>query len=662
MEVSHKLLSGWYSPITLILEINMNGSFLRRNSFARALIFATVLSVSSQPAPAQFRTLSDSGVKNLTLNSQATAAAAAIKELRSSYVKGELEQYRRYVFFTHIAMRHMSGSAVARFTEEVVASARKDGGDGLETILIAGADAVAQRSDVVAKKRLKLAFAGLKGKIRYAFSAGPNFLVPMTSASSFLALDLRPDAVRAILDVILARSSRGRYSGGLLDVLSGADSQKALCNLPAMTMPDGSTAPPDANRKANCDSTGAAGGTGGGTVPNAVGDLAAGGCLLASPGELEQMAERLENMQQCMAEMIDNPGNPFGVGWASAVTSAVFIGVILYEYEYGYRIPLAAAAAEREKFNTEVKTAANAKANVGKTADAATTAENKVSAKTNELKEATQRADELKAAWEQLADAGVDPNSAEWQSAKINYELAESVRSRVEGELKTATEERDAAKTAAEAAKTLAAKLAAELAAKPKPEGSSLDPGDAYKSAHCDKAFGGVTERLKRERIGADWSEWTSRLRRVGRWSSDQTTPYDSLGLQVCGLDSTTNQTAHAKCPAPVLCTEGSPDATCGCKGPPGLMTRLLEKMTVTSCSKTRCDGSAATATARGLVCDCSDAKPDDVDPSSPLPIPSIINDMMGTLNSSAATTRPETAAAVRSVFDGKPHKPVARR
>jgi hypothetical protein len=188
----------------------------------------------------------------------------------------------------------------------------------------------------------------------------------------------------------------------------------------------------------------------------------------------------------------------------------------------------------------------------------------------------------------------------------------------------------------------------------------SLDANDAFKSPACEKAFGtpGLSDRLRNERLGADWTDWRSRLLRNSNWSPDQQTPYDALTLPACGLDDTTNQPGAAKCDSVVMCAEGKyPDGNCGCSAPMSGVSRLVQGLTAQACSTVRCPGATAVKpTARGFVCDCSMGETDDGQRGRPgRPTAVIVDTMFGTRQSMSARPHATSAPVVRALFDGRP-------
>ena len=259
--------------------------------------------IFGQPLSAQL--IPSSGITTAT-------PSETIRLIRAAFRENNLRLYKIKVFRMLLAVRTLSVPDALELLDDLVAFAKKNGGDGLDPILIAVSDLVATRGDTTAKKRAVRSLGTFRGVMVYKFSPGPNFLVPVKPASSLLALDLRPVASRAIVDVLLKHSARAQTLGSFLDLLNGTDAAAAMCGSPLLTTPDGVVPPSEREREANCNDHGQPGAAGSGTVSSGLGNLAVSACTLATPTELQIMQARLEAMDQCLQGL--GSSNPIAIG------------------------------------------------------------------------------------------------------------------------------------------------------------------------------------------------------------------------------------------------------------------------------------------------------------------------------------------------------------
>jgi hypothetical protein len=506
-------------------------------------------------------------------------------------------------------------------------------------------------------RSLTAALAPLNGVMRYNTNPGPNFLVPITNATSVLALDVRAAAARALVQYLLERAQRGEDPQTLIGSLNDPKAGDLLCSIQQAVTPQGNIPPEEADRKANCDDHGKPGKGGSSTVSAGLGNLASGGCALTNAEEFHKEAARIAAMEQCVADVSAVRGNPIAL---TGLEEAIIGGLIVLGVEYFVVQPLQASRARSEALS---KAAAGVTAEARKLdrlvnehqaiQDKINTAQDDINRSEIAVRDAK---DDVADKEQRARDAANNGTQEEARRAAEALRQSKAGLAQRELEKKNAEERLRAARAEQKAKQEEIDKQAQKTADKVDqiPNGG-LDPSDAFRKSHaCQEAFGfGLNERLLRQRLGETWTEHKSGLKRVGNWDPNQATPFDALGVSQCGLDTVTTETGPERCSSLVICGFGiTRNDQCGCGGPPSDTTRFLQSLKGKACTKTTCAVATAKATTRGIFCDCSSGEPMD----GPRPLrPVVVDTMMGTLGSVDMYPGAIAIPVVRSILDGRP-------
>lgn len=639
----------------------------------------------------------------------ASRADEVARVMRESYRDQDLRPYRLQAFAAFRYLRALPEPTAAIFAERLARIANASGADGTEPLFILLVDLVARGTNVAAKTQLKATLVMLGKTLRYNQRPGPNFLIPITSATSSLVIDVRLEAARAIVQAMIEQASRGGDLRTLVGTLADQETKNKLCSIENASTSQGDIAPGDAERQRNCSTYGSSGKDVGSTVSAALGDLAAGGCTLSTAQDMLMQIARVGAMEQCISEVTSSTGNPLGaavrpagpndywktlfppvapnpvgilpplIAWASA-EGAGWIGkefwksvwantfsAALWAYIFAHNSDGQGAGGQPTAGGGQPSTAGSAG---GGAAGSAVGGDPPAGGRSTPGADGPIRLPPITINPGIPGSTGADFDLAtnEMVAALAGLIKANDDLEKAQKKARDAItpEEKDAAKDEVDKAndavkeaernaedKIKKAHEAAKKVVKAAPK-DTLDPSDAFNSAACQASFGhGLTDRLLRARLGKDWTDYKSRLKRVGNWSPDQTTPFDALGVRACGLDSVTLNTDAQKCRSIETCAFGQTrDSQCGCSGAPSNTAKLLQNLRSNACVATTCDSPQAKATMRGIVCDCSPAQP--VEQSGPLP-PVIVDTMMGTFGTTAAYPASEAIPVVRSLFDGLP-------
>jgi hypothetical protein len=480
----------------------------------------------------------------------------------------------------------------------------------------------------------------------------PNLKIPLGRASSSLVLDVRADAIRALYNQVIARTLTPKDLPSLPDLLTDEATAKALCALPAQKNQLGDDTSADERRQAACASGSKPGGANAGGISGALGDLTQSGCVLGDESAIAAMEKRLQAMDQCIEEQFG--GQPsagicdsdFCKGLVGGFSSALIILVI----DKGFDVIRDNLKADSDYRNAVNRADAAGRAEIN-AMNAASKADERENSAERDYNIAHDKADQARL---EAASAYASGDDAQIQAASEALQRAEATEKAAKETLDKAKENQQAANEKVDDAAAKAAKAQEDADAK-KPEGG-LEPGDAFKSPACKAALGGLTDIELRYRLGKDWANWKSGLKRVSNWNPEGASPYDSLTTPLCGGDDATIGTPQVACKVALECKISTlPDASCGCGGTPTDASRLLQTLAADACSKAHCEDPSAQARGGGIVCTCQStvggsAGTGRSGPVGPRPSPAVIDTLF---SSSQRPSENPTVDVARTLFDG---------
>jgi len=149
---------------------------------------------------------------------------------RSDYLAVRVAEYRMDIFGLLRQTRSLTSAGLARRLSLIVDEAIAHGGDGLEPLLLAYADAIATRGDANAKKSAIADLSRGAAEIRFRAKQIPSGIpVPLGLDRSYVVLDVRADAMRAFVHDLFDDPT----AFGLGDVFGRVKTKKDECGLPA---------------------------------------------------------------------------------------------------------------------------------------------------------------------------------------------------------------------------------------------------------------------------------------------------------------------------------------------------------------------------------------------------------------------------------------------
>jgi hypothetical protein len=579
--------------------------------------------------------------------------------------------YRTRMFRLLSEIHTLDNAEIYTRFEQILAEAGR-GGDGIEPLLLAYADALAYRRD---DKRVPLAVTALAKAaktIKFAYARPfAGMLVPIGRVQTRLVIDVRADAARALVLDLMKNPS---YM--LLDDLLGlAVVQEDICSLaPAKGSIDvlDELKRVDEKRQKACLG---GGGKPGGGAPGATAAITATSCLDMSLDDFRMddeytTDERTADLEQCLEDtMGTGNGNSLANGattfigwllgkdpksqplWEAAKGVGGLAGDLSKTFLNAY---IAERTVDRANAREDEKAFIDAMIKVAKAVAALDAAERNLddaqrrydAAENNYQDRVTERNNATTALGAPGAMGGV-PTDEEQRyreqrvaDAQSDLNKAEERRNKAEQDLKDANTAKNKALAEAGAAKGEAAQFEANKK-RQSPQDSPFEPD--FHSPACNRlATGGkdINNPVDIRRLPKDWAEVTSRLPRVSNPNplADPPSPSDSFGLSACGDDLTTRTRAAKNCSALVLCTDEMEQ--CGCsisaQEAEARAQFLLDAQSALACISAICaDGS--TGVAHGLVCSCeSGAQSTDV-PPRPLPIHSGLIEVMFMSSGAAA-------------------------
>lgn len=579
-----------------------------------------------------------------------SAAIALAKRAHAAYLIQDAAVYRNAIFETFLRIRDGAVRENLSLLSAFANEARTNGTDGLEPVLIGATYDIAERGDAAALAKLRGLLSGLHAAHHYASATPhPNILIPFTVRSSPLALDVRGDAMRVLFEQMLAQTLAQDAVRSLLDLLSSATTRDALCTLPPQRDQFGNEAPADQSRQENCQANSQPGESGSGTVSGTLGDLSGSGCMLGKVQDFIDTFNRLRAMDACLNSIgVADPRARYSDGGiiSGAITAAV---ILVAEYVY-------VEWRDRQKEISDAAKVAIAENRAASSAlqdfyDARADFDDAQRAYDDAARDVVRREEELDAARQSGDQKQIDKAEKALAEAKAE---ADKKKKELEDKLKAKDEADKKAKQAEDKAKQ------AKDDYDDKVKKSGLEPGDAFSTPACREAMGDPNNRLLRDKLAHDWTDWKSRLRRVSRPNpATDDNPFQALALPVCGADLPTTNTPQQRCNSPVLCTDGWPDSSCGCRGAASDETRLIRSMSIRACSAVRCSNDGTTSPSlrgggTGTMCQCEPVdRP--LTPVSPRPPPTVVATFFGTKTALATPANESSMAVVRSLFGSEP-------
>lgn len=586
----------------------------------------------------------------------ASKLAAYAGQLRAAYRERDATRYRLQAFESLVTVRRATTDELETGLTAVASHIRSNGADGVEPLLLALADGLATRASPQARIRAGTTLRELAPAFRYHDNVpAPNLKIPLARGGGYLTLDVAPRIARLIAGHGLLPKQPGGDARSLLEILEDPRLRGDICNLPLEPDQNGALPLDEMERQNNCADHGFAGRPGGGTAGEALGRMLASGCNLSAPDDLAAEKERLAAIDQCMKER--RGGGGIGPDVADGgILEGILIGVVaglivlaydkIFDVEYdAYRDAAQADAKYAEEFKEYQEALDDYAQAVDELGDAVAeeaSAEQALNEANTELEQAQAAAEDaaINGTDEELqaAEEALDEAKKTQEEAQKRYDQAKANREQKEKEVKEKREK--AAKEGEEAEEVRPKELPAE---------------DAFNSPACRKAMGDPTDRLLQEKLGADWTDWRTRLNRVSYPPPDDVGPYEALNVPVCGVDGPTVHSGSAACKMPVHCPEGQPDAQCGCGGAEPASSIAVARMLGGACAEVTCeDGSAPAVSPRGIVCECSRPEGEE-DGDLPVPQP-VVDALFGT--SDQAVNQNPTVQVLRSLFDGQSHMP----
>ena len=577
--------------------------------------------------------------------------AETAARLRLAYLARDSHAYRTEVFAALLRLRRADGPELERVVEELLDDVHKYGADGIETLVLTGADGVAIHGDNKTKKSVRALLASSVDTFKY-WSAlpPPNLRIPLGRVSSHLVLDVRPDAIGVLVDQLTQMSQASQELQSMMELIDARQTRDALCELPPLPNQSGETSAVDTARLENCGAAdGSSGSSGDSTVERALGRLLSGGCNLMTDDEVATWVARIEAMDDCFEQR--NGGRPLPTEGA---TTKAKVGKVAWEIVKAILEEVAGGEIGEEidkpaEARTEHEKAVNEAALQERLADNATEYRQEIEG----LRNAAQKM--LDIAKETLRDAqnaARDPQAtdAERNAAKNAVRQAEDQVKRWQSDLDKRNEElREATKEEQDAkAREKAARGEAERTNPDK----ELSPDDPFNDA-CKEVMGDLDERAISERLGKDWTKWNEtrgQLPHVWDPAPDDLQPYDALRLPFCGSDEVTLSNLPEKCSIPVDCFEGTPDESCRCEGTPTDEARLVASIAVNACSEHRCQDGTTGGVGQGLVCVCGQ-QPSEGYLKLPRPTPTVIAALFEKGNAAPPEENFTTFGLVRSLY-----------
>ncbi len=593
-----------------------------------------------------------------------TAETAA--KLRVAYMARDNFTYRLEVFAAFLMFRRADLKALLRIFNELIADIRKNGADGIETLVLACSDGIATLGSAESKRLAQVSLASLKNKIKFLSPVTPpNMFVPLGRISSILVLNVRADAIRTLLQSLAGSGLRS-----LMDLLDSDAAKSALCDQSPLKNQSGNTSQADIRKQENCDDHGSAGSKNEGTARGTLGRFLGSGCNLMTLSDLERLATMMRVREECFAKQEGREPIPNVAAGAAVVIPIVIAGVVAavtvakFVREWMRDSSQDKQQAAKE-YGNAVKEAANAKAEVAG-----------LEAKSKELES------KINSLGTQIVanNIGIAAAQQDYRNAQANNDPAgmDAAKNKENGlkeenkELKDEKQKLEKEKRETDAKLKTAQvkeKNAAEDAEGKKP-GFSDPEGYGKPSQACMDA----ASELHRQIVVKNWSGWSLPKRRpldpVINPAPDSQ-PLDALGMQTCGADFQTLNKDPEKCNSVVECAGPLllPDPDCGCEGHPGGEAQLAAKMATYACASVNC-GPDSQAVAQGMVCVCGGAgegggtEPDE-QPMPPRPLPitdvSVIAAVFGNGKAKITAEASPIFTDVRSIFEGLPSVQVRR-
>lgn len=497
-----------------------------------------------------------------------------VRQLRSDFLALRNTSYRS----RHLALLRelymLNDDEVFERLEASLNEAASGGGDGLEALLLAYVDALADGA--VSQKAVDV--LDNQGKKVWFHQKHPplNMLEPLGRASSRMVIDLRPDSARIIFFYLI----KNPQIQSLPQLLSASPIQKDLCNLPDIEEILGASkelVEADAKRQEACSVIGSGDQTGllGAMSPNACLNLGFPDATRDTFGGgatgYDDM-DRLRDMEQCVEDSLGLVSildrrfpSPFdtviaGVYWnfilggnAEAQKAAIeAVGGVVNEVVKGsFELAQVALKAyvdelarqkgyerdiDRQQLAADIEVAVLTAV---------------VDAAEKELTSAQEDLKKLQAKYDESVDTG---DFGDWDTDPLAQ--IDSAKERV----KQAEQDRNTAQNALSAAKAKK-----EVLDKKQESSGDLAPEMTQKSEACQRLFqnGHVFDVVK---LGEDWMTLEGRLVPYINPDPDDPSPiFDpppsaAVGLPICGIDPVTTRSA---CSGLIHCLEDQP---CGCR------------------------------------------------------------------------------------------------
>lgn len=580
----------------------------------------------------------------------------SVRLLRTEFVELRASEYRLRMFDLLHELPELTPAMLSTRFELLLRETTTDA-DGLEPLVLAYADAIAERGTATARKAAVEQVLATSPKVRYGYKKlFPGFLVPVGRVSTRLVIDMRADMVRAAFLRFLNQPN------GLsnLDELfaykylrDDACQLKPLDGLPTTLSPDAVLA--DTKRQNDCSN---------GALGEKASDMlmatAVSSCLNISPDAYKDtdqytIAEMSADIEQCLSDMSNGEiGNPLAEGptffekLLSRLTSPAntLIETARAAGSWAGRMVEKVLDYYLEKMKEERKQAsADRKALIDAEVDAV-----KAGVKMESATERREHANrDLKRAIDDVNDAEGAVSGAErnYEGVRIQHNLglasdedlkaandkldyergrlgqAETRREEAKEKLRNAEE----AERGARADYMAAEKKYFELK-------KSQDQDDRSEYAELSPACSRLITNGKDfddpvdiEKLPENWASLESRLKKhINPNPETAIDPHasDALGLPACGADTATLRGAAVDCNKPVHCTD--PSEQCGCSkdalASEADLHAFLNKSQELKCAMTARCPNGTMGQAQGIVCTCVSPSSGGETPPKPRPMP----------------------------------------
>lgn len=538
-------------------------------------------------------------VSDFDMRGLKSLSSVTFNKIRLAYLSRDSYAYRMELYRAAYVLRSLSKVKGADFLLKILDNLFKDsriyGMDGLEPLLIMCIDGIALHhvngdgSGAKIREDLIRIVREMRDSVRYSSSGVPiNIKVPIMRINSYMALDLRADALRVLFDQYLRAIDLGNLID-LVGLVESVDNRKAMCNTPDLYDQNGEPLQSDVEKRENCNKRKEPGGEGDGVIKRGLGNLADIGCMLVSEQERKAVIAKLEAVHKCLSKA-DEVGNlpvliPVLMGRVATFAAGVVAGLAA---NYIYESLGLSPNSETQRAEREAQQATREmQVEVAKQ----DTRINEISTDISNLQTDLDnlKNDQLPAARTDIINATTPEDRAKAEA--VAQEILNKIKEKEDKLAKLKADKEAAEKKKQEAIKK--AETANEKANKGDKPGIPVNEQRKL-SKECTKALFGKHADQIDPRLFLDT---LTNIRNYLNWrigfssmpNPDAPTPFGALEVPICGLDEQTTNNNAEGCNLPVLCVDSVPDANCSCTGKRKGIAQLSASLSVLACTSTRC-------------------------------------------------------------------------